>query len=90
MADETPKYLRSKTDGHLFPYNEALAGHPDLEAVTEEKAYPERHIPEHVKEVAKEGDGVDLAGGITEESGTEKPKPTDPALAKQAGKGLPK
>lgn len=94
MAEDTPKYLRSKTDGHLFPYTEDLANHPDLEPVGEEDAYPERNMPEHVKEKAAEDEGkddLDLAKGVTPEAAAaEKPKPTDPALAKQAAKGFPK
>ena len=91
MPGEEPKYLRSKTDGHLFPYNEHLVGHPDLEPLTEAEAYPERHVPEHVeKKKGKAEAGLDIAEGIAADTGKEKDAPTDPALAKQAAKGWPK
>lgn len=90
MPEEQRLYLRSKTDGMLIGYWPDIAGHEDLEVVTEEEAYPERHIPDHVAEAKTKAKPVNLAAGITDESGAEKEPPTDPALAKQAAKGWPK
>jgi len=83
-------YLRSEADGHLFAYTDELANRPDLTVVTESEAYPERHIPDYVQDAAGDAPEVDLAGGITDETGAEVDPPTDPALAKQAAKGWPK
>jgi hypothetical protein len=95
MAEEQRKYLRSRADGSLFAYHADLAARPDLETIDEDEAYPERHMPEHVAKKKKAADDDDdkeddIASGITPETGVEKPKPTDPALGKQAAKNWPK
>lgn len=86
-------YLRSKVDGFIFGYSQYLLDNPDLEVITEAQAYPERHVPQHVEDAKAKAKPlkapVPLAAGITPETGTEKEADTDPALAKQAGKGWP-
>jgi hypothetical protein len=86
-------YLRSKTDGFIFGYSKYLLENTDLEVITEAQAYPERHVPQHVEDAKAKAKPlkvpVPLAAGITPETGTEKEADTDPALAKQAGKGWP-
>lgn len=39
------KYLRAKTNGFVFEYNDRLAMLPEWEEVTEEQAFPERFAP---------------------------------------------
>ena len=43
------KYLRAKTNGIIFEWNERLAFNQDVEEVTEEEAYPERFAPVNLK-----------------------------------------
>jgi len=88
-ATDQRMYFRSRDDGHLFAYHEDFLSYPGLDLITEAEAYPERNVPPHVKDAAEDAPPVDLAGGITDETGAEKEPPTDPALAKQAAKGWP-
>ena len=49
MADDflaTPgRWLRHKKDGTIYGWTQILAKNPSVEEVTEEVAFPERHIP---------------------------------------------
>jgi hypothetical protein len=38
------KYLKNKTDGTIYEWDEILAANPKCEEVTEEEAYPERFL----------------------------------------------
>lgn len=44
------KYIRSKVNGMIFDWSEALAKNPNVEVVEESEAYPERMIPEAFKD----------------------------------------
>jgi hypothetical protein len=39
------RWLRHKTDGTIYNYNEVLCKNPAVEEVSEELAFPEKHIP---------------------------------------------
>lgn len=43
------KYLRAKTNGMIFDWNEVLLNNPDIEEITEQDAYPERFAPVDLK-----------------------------------------
>ena len=76
-------FIRVKTDGFIYPYNEIMAGNPLCEVVPEEIAYPERFVP---PKSAKRKGTLDL-------STVEVSEPlyrTNPALATEAAKGMPK
>lgn len=91
---EEKLYIRVKSDGFIYDYNERMAVHPACEVVTEQEAYPERFITEEVAEKIEELDkpkrgrkprkGLDLATDIPEE-----PVYTDPELAAEASRGWP-
>ena len=39
------KYLRPKEKGTIYSWNQYIALNPNVEEVSEEEAFPERHIP---------------------------------------------
>lgn len=43
------QYLRHKTKGTIYSWNTQIAKNPDVEAITEEEAFPERFIPKEIK-----------------------------------------
>tara|TARA_Y100000114_G_scaffold39508_1_gene35156 strand:+ start:892 stop:1206 length:315 start_codon:yes stop_codon:yes gene_type:complete len=75
------RWLRNIKDGEIYGWNAILAENPLTEEVTEEEAFPEKHIP---KKQRGRSAKVDLK--------TEKiPDPkgeTPPELAEEASKGL--
>ena len=75
------RWLKNKVDGEIYEWDPILAENPKTEEVTEEQAFPEKHIPKKQRgRPAK----VNLA--------TEEPKEPDntPAeLAEEASRGLP-
>jgi hypothetical protein len=93
---EEKLYIRVKSDGFIYDYNERMAVHPSCEVVTEREVYPERFITpevaqkieEFTKPAPKRGrkprKGLDLATDISEE-----PVYTDPELAAEAARGWP-
>ena len=93
---EEKLYIRVKSDGFIYDYNERMAVHPSCEVVTEREVYPERFITpevaqkieEFTKPAPKRGrkprKGLDLATDIPEE-----PVSTDPELAAEAARGWP-
>ena len=75
------KWLRNIKDGEIYGWNAILAESPLTEEVTEEEAFPEKHIPKKQRgRPAK----VDLK---TEEIPDPKGE-TPPELAEEASKGL--
>lgn len=88
-------YIRVKKDGFLYDYNEILAKNPACEVITEQEAFPERFIPEHVadrvetpenpKRATKRKAALDLTTADIPEA----PPYTSPELAAEASKGLP-
>ena len=75
------KWLRNIKDGEIYGWNAILAERPLTEEVTEEEAFPEKHIPKKQRgRPAK----VDLK---TEEIPDPKGE-TPPELAEEASKGL--
>ena len=42
---EKKKWLRNIKDGEIYGWNEILAENPLTEEVTEEEAFPEKHMP---------------------------------------------
>jgi hypothetical protein len=43
------QFLRHKTKGTIYSWNTQIAKNPDVEAITEEEAFPERFISKEVK-----------------------------------------
>jgi hypothetical protein len=88
-------YIRVKKDGFIFEYNEILAKNPTCEVITEQEAFPERFVPEHVadrvetpekpKREVKRKSKLDLATTDIPEA----PTYTSPELASDAAKGMP-
>ena len=75
------KWLRNIKDGEIYGWNAILAESPLTEEVTEEEAFPEKHIPKKQRgRPAK----VDLqTDDIPDPKGE-----TPPELAEEASKGL--
>ena len=88
-------YIRVKKDGFLYDYNEILAKNPACEVITEQEAFPERFVPEHVaerveapekpKRAVKRKAALDLTTADIPEA----PPYTSPGLAEDAARGLP-
>ena len=75
------RWLKNIVDGEIYEWDPILAENPKTEEVTEEQAFPEKHIPKKQKgRKAK----VDLT---TEEQ--EAPDNTPAELAEEASRGLP-
>jgi hypothetical protein len=76
------KYLRHKEKGTIYSWNQYIALNPNVEEVSEEEAFPERHIPK-----AQRGrkPKVSLATDVL----PEEPDLTPPELAEEASRGLP-
>lgn len=88
-------FIRVKSDGFIYEYNEILAKNLECEVVSEEVAYPERFIPPAAMHRIAEGDKstgrkkkgtLDLATANIPEA----PPYTSPELAAEAAKGMPK
>ena len=78
---ETKRWLRNIVDGEIYGWNEILAENPRTEEVTEEEAFPEKHMPKKQKGRSKK---VNLeTKNIPDPKGT-----TPPELAEEASKGL--
>ena len=78
---ETKRWLRNIKDGEIYGWNEILAENPLTEEVTEEEAFPEKHMPKKQKGRPKK---VNLeTKNIPDPKGT-----TPPELAEEASKGL--
>lgn len=83
-------YVRVRSDGFIYDYNERMAVHPECEVITEAQAYPERAITIKVAETIKTkrgrkgANGLDLSTDIPVE-----PVYTDPDLAVEAQRGWP-
>ena len=78
---EKRRWLRNIKDGEVYGWNEILAENPLTEEVTEEEAFPEKHMPKKQKGRPKKVDLV--TKDIPSEKGT-----TPPELAEEASKGL--
>lgn len=74
----TQRWLRNIKDGEIYEWDAILADNPLTEEVTEEQAFPEKHIPKkqkgrkpkvnlETKEIPEEGDSTpeDLAEEAT-------------------------
>lgn len=88
-------YIRVKKDGFIYEFNEILAKNPDCEVITEQEAYPERFVPEHVAdrlvlpEKPKRATKRKVALDLTTADIPETPAYTPPELAEDAAKGWP-
>ena len=88
-------YIRVKKDGFLYDFNEILAKNPGCEVITEQEAFPERFVPEHVadrveppvapKRTVKRKAALDLSTADIPEA----PPYTSPELAEDATRGMP-
>ena len=78
---EARRWLRNIKDGEIYGWNEILAENPLTEEVTEEEAFPEKHMPKKQKGRATK---IILK---TEKIPSEKGE-TPPELAEEAAKGL--
>lgn len=74
------RWLRNKRDGEIYEWDEILAENPITEEVTEEQAFPEKHIPKKQKGRKTK---VKLETEIPAE-----PDDTSPELAEEATRGL--
>jgi hypothetical protein len=79
------KYLKNKTDGTIYEWDEILAANPKCEEVTEEEAYPERFIkPEMAETVEKVRKRTKKSLDLTTEEVPEPPPtPTRSLLLRQ-------
>ena len=78
---EARRWLRNIKDGEIYGWNEILAENPLTEEVTEEEAFPEKHMPKKQKGRPKK---INLE---TKNIPSSKNK-TPPELAEEASKGL--
>lgn len=80
---EKKRWLRNIRDGEIYGWNEILAENPMTEEVSEEQAFPEKHIPKKQK-------GRPAKVNVkTNEKDIPDPKgETPPELAEEASKGL--
>lgn len=46
----TERYLRHRGDGFIYGWSDILAQNPRLEEVTEQEAFPERFIPDGMRD----------------------------------------
>lgn len=86
----TIRYLKSRTDGWIFEWDEILAQNPKLYEVTEEEAYPERFIPTEVIEKVEQKRGrkrKDVVNLFTDDI-PEEPAYTNDELNADASQGL--
>ena len=74
------RWLRNIRDGEIYEWDEILAENPITEEVTEEQAFPEKHIPK--KQKGRKA-AVKLETELPEE-----PDSTPPELAEEAARGL--
>jgi hypothetical protein len=79
-------YIRVKSDGFIYDYNEILAKNPDCEVVPEEIAYPERFMPAQAVERRRRRPA---ALDLTTTDIPEPPLYTPAELAADATRGLP-
>ena len=86
----TIRYLKSRTDGWIFEWDEILAKNDKLYEVTEEEAYPERFIPTEVIEKVEQKRGrkrKDVVNLFTDDI-PEEPAYTNDELNADASQGL--
>lgn len=74
------KYMRSRANGVVFPWNERMAKNPNVEVISEQEAFPERFIPEAFKGIPQR---VDIS--IPKEV-VEAPPQVAPELLQEASK----
>lgn len=80
---EKKRWLRNIRDGEIYGWNEILAENPLTEEVTEEQAFPEKHLPK------KQRGRPAKVNVETNEKDIPDPKgETPPELAEEASKGL--
>lgn len=85
----TGRFLRHREDGTIYSWNPILANNPKCEEVSEEVAFPEKHVPKHVKKPRRKKQ-VDLETKAPEEDLVDsKPADTPPELAAEAARGWP-
>ena len=78
---ETKKWLRNIRDGEIYGWNEILAENPLTEEVTEEEAFPEKHM-------TKKQRGRPTKINLKTENIPDPKGETPPELAEEASKGL--
>jgi len=89
------QFIRVKRDGFIYEYSELMARNPECEVISEELAYPERFIPQHVMQAPVESaKGAKRAPRkaalvLTTDDIPEPPVYTAPELAAEASRGLP-
>lgn len=79
------RFLRHKKDGTIYNYNDVLCNNPAVEEVSEEIAFPEKHIPAAQQNRMPK---LDLSTDGETVKKTAKPKTKKAALAADASKGL--
>tara|TARA_B100001057_G_scaffold224754_1_gene225048 strand:+ start:1787 stop:2116 length:330 start_codon:yes stop_codon:yes gene_type:complete len=80
---ETRRWLRNIKDGEIYGWNEILAENPLTEEVTEEQAFPEKHMPKKQKGRPPKVNVETAEKDIPDPKGE-----TPPELAEEASKGL--
>jgi hypothetical protein len=78
---EEQRWLRHKTDGTIYGWNKYLADNELCEEVSEEVAFPEKHIPKKQKKREAKMD-------LTTKKIPEKPNTVNVELDAEASKGL--
>ena len=78
---ETKRWLRNIVDGEIYGWNEILAENPRTEEVTEEEAFPEKHM-------SKKQRGRPAKVNLKTENIPNPKGETPPELAEEASKGL--
>jgi len=82
-VEEQRRWLRHKVDGTIYGWDKYLAQNELCEEVSEEVAFPEKHIPKKQETRKAKMD-------LTTEKIPEQPDSTPVELAAEASKGLPK
>ena len=80
---EKKRWLRNIRDGEIYGWNEILAENPLTEEVTEEQAFPEKHLPKKQR-----GRPAKVNVETNEEDIPDPKGETPPELAEEASKGL--
>ena len=82
------RWLRHKTDGTIYNYNDVLVKNPAVEEVSVEQAFPGEHIPKAQKNRKSQ---VDLSTpDAPAKPKKDKKKKTNPSLAEDASRNFGK
>lgn len=84
------RWLRHRQDGTIYGWDPILAQNPRVEEVTEQEAFPERFITQHVEEQIKKARGRPKKLDLTTVDIPEKPLYNNQLLNADASRRLPK